>query len=203
MERSLLLVASRRGYETGFVADGRLLSWERIDFQISDSLRSFLLGVGEGFGSSVHVGVDVDLFFYSRVRIMWERLGVIPVISAGSGGRLWLSEASRLTNSSRLFTTRLPISSIKLKVAAFILVSSLSGTSLFWKQPDMVVAVKATRLLHGSRRDSGVYSLGGLQVMMRSSEASYVKGDSGNPGIRGNEENLTFSGSSPMVENSN
>ncbi|KAG2261011.1 hypothetical protein Bca4012_014210 [Brassica carinata] len=29
----------------------------------------------------------------------------------------------------------------------------------YWRQPDMVVAVKATRLLQGSRRDRGVYSL--------------------------------------------
>ena len=43
----------------------------------------------------------------------------------------------------------------------------------------------------------------GYKLWRDPQEASYVKGDSKNPGIRGNEENLTFSGSSPMVENSN
>ncbi|KAF2592440.1 hypothetical protein F2Q70_00045086 [Brassica cretica] len=58
----------------------------------------------------------------------------------------------------------------------------------YWRQPDMVVAVKSTRLMQFSRWDS---------------EASYAKGDSGSPDIRNNEENFTFSGSSLMVENSN
>lgn len=40
-ETSLLLVASRRGYEAVITADGRLLSWERMDFQFSISLRFF------------------------------------------------------------------------------------------------------------------------------------------------------------------
>ena len=71
MEMSLLLVASRRGYETGFVADGRLLSWERIDFQISDSLRSFLLGVGEvRDGSSVRLGGRSLLFVGSGIFLL-------------------------------------------------------------------------------------------------------------------------------------
>lgn len=51
---------------------------------------------------------------------------VIPVQSAGSGGRLWLSEASCHATSSRHFSSRLPISSTELKAAALILVSSLS-----------------------------------------------------------------------------
>ncbi|KAG2265871.1 hypothetical protein Bca52824_072950 [Brassica carinata] len=191
MEMSLLLVASRRGYETGFVADGRLLSWERIDFQISDSLRSFLLGVGEGFGSSVHVGVDVDLFFYSQNHVgaawgytrylsgfRWSSMaigGFSPYyfistlhnsasyqFNQAKGGGFYLGFESlghfivysplRLTRvwGSNMLSHRRPVlGGIKCG----------GGSRGFWRQPDMVVAVKATRLLHGSRRDSGVHSL--------------------------------------------
>ncbi|WZY98897.1 hypothetical protein YC2023_071226 [Brassica napus] len=70
------------------------------------------------------------------------------------------------------------------------LITSVSSV-WYWRQPHMVVAVKSTRLLQCLRRDSGVY------------KTSYAKGDSKSPGIRGKEENLTFSGSSLMVENIN
>ncbi|KAF2576995.1 hypothetical protein F2Q68_00006165 [Brassica cretica] len=45
--------------------------------------------------------------------------------------------------------------------------------------------------------DSGVYN------MVSWSSSRYAKSDSRSPDIRSNEENLTFSGSSLMVENSN
>ncbi|WZZ33626.1 hypothetical protein YC2023_017027 [Brassica napus] len=42
-----------------------------------------------------------------------------------------------------------------------------------------------------------------ITSLRRSSEASYTGDDMGIPGIQGNDENLTFSWSSSMVENGN
>ena len=42
-----------------------------------------------------------------------------------------------------------------------------------------------------------------ITSLRRSSEASYTRDDMGIPGIQGNDENLTFSWSSSMVENGN
>ncbi|KAF3596018.1 hypothetical protein DY000_02024622 [Brassica cretica] len=70
-----------------------------------------------------------------------------------------------------------------------------------WRHSGSVVAVESTHVLHCPWRSSSVYSL---------VRASYGKGlmpatpeMTGNPGIRGNEENLTFSRLSLKVENGN
>ncbi|KAF2533219.1 hypothetical protein F2Q70_00031433 [Brassica cretica] len=70
-----------------------------------------------------------------------------------------------------------------------------------WRHSGSVVAVESTRVLHCPWRSSSVYSL---------VRAPYGKGlmpatpeTTGNPGIRGNEENLTFSRLSLKVENGN
>lgn len=54
-------------------------------------------------------------------------------IFAGSGGRPWLSEASRHSTSSRHFTAQLHIRSIKLMAAAFSLVLNLLTSN--WLAP--------------------------------------------------------------------
>ncbi|WZZ35633.1 hypothetical protein YC2023_019034 [Brassica napus] len=107
---------------------------------------------------------------------------------AGPSGRLWPVETACLATS--------------LRASHYGSLSSLtSGSREVWRHTDMVVAMKSTRFLHCPWRNSGVYSLVSCCSSRSSSEASYANGDSEIPGIRGNEENLTFSGSSPMVEN--
>ena len=88
------------------------------------------------------------------------------------------------------------------------------------------MAVESTRFLHGSWQSSAVYSLvqasygkglviftsiirlvfqrqWRIQVSMSSLETSYSWDDLENPGIRGNEENLTFPRLSSEAENGN